>query len=193
MTDHLVLDVETTGLSRRTDVITTACWYFRGTWYRWVRDLDSPAVFQSHWAASSALVTFNGRNFDEKFVVKDLGVEPHPVHCDVMHEGWKRGLKGGLKRVAIECGLPRPPEIEGMDGRTAILLWDRWQGGDAAALELLSLYNAWDVWLTLGLYRQWVLGERHNEVHGIPWQFDAEAAGRLLGGGRFSHLPHSPA
>lgn len=180
MNDVMVLDVETTGLSRRNDIVTTACWHYRGTWYRWVRGIDSANLFQSHWADCSELVTFNGRQFDEKFVVKDLGVQTHPRHRDVMYDGWKRGCKGGLKKVAESCGLPRPPEIRGMDGRAAITLWNYWRAGDAQALELLSLYNAWDVWLTLCLYRRFVLDLPPDTDHGIPWKLDRSAARRLL-------------
>ena len=177
----MVLDVETTGLSRRHDILTTACWHYQGDWYRWVRGLDDPGQFQEHWRNSDTLVTFNGRNFDEKFAIKDLGVNPHPRHQDVMYDGWKQGYKGGLKRVAEARGLPRPPEISGMDGRSAVVLWEHWQAGDHEALELLSAYNAWDVWLTLGLYRHFVLGLPHESDHGIPWSIRVSTAQRLLG------------
>ena len=178
--DVMVLDVETTGLSRRNDVITTACWYYQGTWHRWVRDMDSESTFISHWISCSELVTFNGRHFDEKFVIKDFGVEQHSNHRDVMYDGWKQGHRGGLKKVALICGLPRPPEISGMDGRSAITLWELWKSGNSDALQLLSLYNAWDVWLTLGLYRRFVHNLPLEDDHAIPWTIDPEVAGQLL-------------
>lgn len=181
MGEVLVLDVETTGLSRKTDVITTACWYYKGEWNRWVRDLDSPELFKSHWMESDVLVTFNGRNFDEKFVIKDLGLHQHENHRDVMHDGWRLGYKGGLKSVSESIGLPRPPEIQGMDGRAAITLWESWSSGDEEALELLSLYNAWDVWLTRGLYQKFVLNQNPETEHRIPWRLDLKSACRLLG------------
>ena len=168
MDSVMVLDVETTGLSRRNDVITTACWHYRGRWNRWVRGIDSPDEFMSHWIECGELVTFNGRNFDEKFVVKDFGVQPHQNHRDIMHDGWRHGHKGGLKAVSESLGLPRPPEIRGMDGRAAITLWNSWSSGDHAALELLSLYNAWDVWLTRCLYQRLVLDVDPDHDHRIP-------------------------
>ncbi|MAT80117.1 MAG: hypothetical protein CMJ29_01670 [Phycisphaerae bacterium] len=180
MDDVMVLDVETTGLSRRNDVVTTACWYYQGTWHRWVRGLDTESTFRSHWTSSSELVTFNGRNFDEKFVIKDLGVELHANHRDIMYDGWKQGHRGGLKKVAETCGLPRPPEISGMDGRSAILLWKLWESGNPDALQLLSLYNAWDVWLTLGLYRRFVHDLPLEDDHRIPWTLDMGKAADLL-------------
>ena len=178
----LIVDVETTGLSRRNDLITTACWYYRGSWHRWVRDRDEDDLFREHWSESTEVVTFNGRNFDERFIVKDLRVDRHANHRDVMYDGWKAGFKGGLKKVALDLGLPRPPEVDGMDGRSAILLWERWKQGDDDALELLSLYNAWDVWLTLGLYRRFVHGDHLTHPPDIPWRVDPETAARLLGG-----------
>ncbi|MBG84657.1 MAG: hypothetical protein CMJ40_08945 [Phycisphaerae bacterium] len=181
MDDVLVLDVETTGLSRRDDVITTACWYYKGEWNRWVRDVDSPDSLRSHWIDSDVLVTFNGRNFDEKFIIKDFGLQPHTNHRDVMHDGWRLGYKGGLKLVSESIGLPRPPEIQGMDGRAAITLWQSWSSGDHEALELLSLYNAWDVWLTRCLYQKFVLDMDPDSEHRIPWKLDPKSANRLLG------------
>ncbi|MDG2095340.1 MAG: ribonuclease H-like domain-containing protein [Phycisphaerales bacterium] len=180
MVDVLVLDVETTGLSRKTDVVTTACWYYKGEWNRWVRGIDSPATLTSHWLECGELVTFNGRNFDEKFIIKDFGVKPHDNHRDIMHDGWRHGYKGGLKAVSQSLGLPRPPEIQGMDGRAAITLWNCWISGDQAALELLSLYNAWDVWLTWCLYQRFVLDVDPHDDHRIPWKLDMKSASRLL-------------
>ena len=177
----MVIDVETTGLSRQKDVMTTACWYYEGSWHRWVRDLDSPCLLRDHWSSCNELVTFNGRNFDEKFLIKDIGLEPHVSHRDVMHDGWKHGFKGGLKKVALDIGLPRPPEIEGMDGRMAIHLWNEWKNGDTEALDLLSLYNAWDVWLTYGLYMKFVHQQQLEQPHRIPWNIDPVAVQRLLG------------
>lgn len=184
MNDVMVLDVETTGLSRRNDLVTTACWHYQGNWNRWVRGIDSENLFQTHWIECSELVTFNGRQFDEKFVVKDLGVEPHPRHRDVMYDGWKQGHRGGLKKVAESCGLPRPPEISGMDGKSAIMLWNHWLAGDTQALELLSLYNAWDVWLTLGLYRRFTHNLPLDTAHNMPWKLNPSTARRLLGTGQ---------
>ena len=191
MDEVMVLDIETTGLSRRNDLVTTACWYYQGTWHRWVRDMDTTDEFTRHWSSCLELITFNGRNFDEKFAIKDLGVEQHPRHRDLMFEGWKKGVRGGLKKVAESCGLPRPPEISGMDGRSAITLWHQWQAGDPDALELLSLYNAWDVWLTLGLYHYFLHGKPLEADHRIPWKLNSEAASRLLsnqGGGAGSTI-----
>ena len=180
-TSVMVIDVETTGLSRQNDVITTACWYYEGSWHRWVRDLDSTSLLKQHWSSCSELITFNGRNFDERFLVKDIGVQPHSSHRDVMHDGWRHGYKGGLKKVALAIGLPRPPEIEGMDGRIAIYLWNQWKKGDEEALDLLSLYNAWDVWLTYGLYMKFVHQVELDPSHNIPWTLNPVAVERLLG------------
>lgn len=181
MKNSMVIDVETTGLSRKNDLITTACWYYKGRWSRWVRDLDSPHDLERDWYECDELITFNGRNFDEKFIVKEFNLEPHQNHRDVMHDGWRFGFKGGLKLVSQSIGLPRPPEIQGMDGRMAITLWNAWLKGDSQALVLLSLYNAWDVWLTWGLYQKFVFGRDLDSDHAIPWKLDRKSAERLLG------------
>ncbi len=54
------------------------------------------------------------------------------------------GLQGGLKFIERELQIHREDAIEGLDGWDAVRLWQRWRGGEEAALDLLLRYNAAD-------------------------------------------------
>jgi uncharacterized protein YprB with RNaseH-like and TPR domain len=49
-----------------------------------------------------------------------------------------------LKLLELESGIHRPARLAGLDGRDAIVLWQRHLSGDAGATRLLSEYNLRD-------------------------------------------------
>jgi uncharacterized protein YprB with RNaseH-like and TPR domain len=68
-----------------------------------------------------------------------------PVHLDLRFILARLGFKGGLKRIEPRFGIRRPPEVDGMDGYEAVLLWARHCRGDYTALPTLLTYNREDV------------------------------------------------
>lgn len=94
----------------------------------------------------STLVTFNGSSFDLPVIRKRLFVDLRRDfdHCDLMHICRKRGLRGGLKVVEERLGIRRI--TQGLDGRDALRLWERYEHqGDQLALCTLLTYNYEDV------------------------------------------------
>jgi uncharacterized protein YprB with RNaseH-like and TPR domain len=92
------------------------------------------------------LVTFNGTQFDLPVLrayFPDLRLPP--LHLDLRFILARLGFKGGLKKIEPKFGLHRPPEVAGLDGYHAVLLWERYLRGDLTALELLLAYNREDV------------------------------------------------
>ncbi len=90
------------------------------------------------------LFTYNGKAFDLRVIEAHLGVNlaERFTHRDLMFDCWKKKLKGGLKGVERTLGIHR--DTEGVDGYQALKMWDAWQAGDTAALELLLRYNRED-------------------------------------------------
>ncbi len=92
------------------------------------------------------LVTFNGLQFDVPVLRACFpGLRLPPVHIDLRFVLARLGYKGGLKRIEPQLGVQRPPDLEGLDGYDAVLLWERAQQGDPRALDLLLRYNREDV------------------------------------------------
>jgi uncharacterized protein YprB with RNaseH-like and TPR domain len=94
----------------------------------------------------NTLVTFNGSSFDLPVIRKRLLVDLKRDfdHCDLMHICRRRGLRGGLKVVEEHLGIRRVSQ--GLNGRDALYLWDRYEKqGDHSALRTLLTYNYEDV------------------------------------------------
>jgi hypothetical protein len=164
----LVLDVETTGLSRSTDHITTMTWLYGSQWYSWVQGHDY-STFVSHWSDSQCLCTYNGKCFDEAFVCKEFSLPRHHNHLDIRYPLAKLGLRGGLKFIATQSGFSEPATLGKIDGWLAVELWAEAVSGSTKALETLICYNALDVDRTAYLFNR-TLGQIN--VPEIPWKFD---------------------
>ncbi|HJN87200.1 MAG: ribonuclease H-like domain-containing protein [Dehalococcoidia bacterium] len=147
------LDIETTGLSPRSDELTVV-----GVFIDHDDDGDSSAMIQlvgdeitagrlqAAFQGVSALYTFNGSRFDVPFIRTRLGVdlEKGLRHRDLMYDCWDQGLRGGLKKVERALGIRR--KLPGMDGLNAIRLWDQWRANDdEKALSRLLEYNKEDI------------------------------------------------
>lgn len=168
--DILFVDIETTGLSRNFDQMTSCVWFYQGAWHKWTRDLDSSAAFLRDWNQAATLCTYNGKCFDEAFICKEFDIQRHPQHCDLRYDLARQGLKGGLKRIAATQGLSRPAGLDDLDGHHAVILWDLHRQGSREALDALLVYNAYDVVLTYSLYSKLV--EPMPTLPPMPWSCD---------------------
>jgi len=152
----LVYDVETTGVTTF-DHITTCAWAIGGQ-IKYLTFGDDTSEFEEDWRHASGVVTFNGTYFDEKFLKKDLAIQPHPRHCDLRFFLKAEGRRGGLKKMAAAENLFRPAELNDVDGSFAITIWKYYQEtGDEEALNQLLAYNIWDVILTAELFKKFVM------------------------------------
>jgi uncharacterized protein YprB with RNaseH-like and TPR domain len=137
------LDIETTDLSRSSEITTIALYdgrilrvYVRG-WNleRFVGDVGQYEL----------LVTYNGKKFDLPFLVKRFGRLPVSLHldlCPILH-AW--GCYGGLKAAEITFGIRRDKDTK-IDGSEAVILWHRYERlGERSSLERLVRYNIQDV------------------------------------------------
>jgi len=97
-------------------------------------------------AGSSEVLTYNGHRFDLPIIKSETGVDIRAgFRCrDLMHDCWRRNLKGGLKNVEKQLDIGR--ETEGVDGRMAMRLWRRYvEYDDEDAMKLLLQYNRDDI------------------------------------------------
>lgn len=141
------LDIETTGLSLYYDTITLigcaqaevyAC-QVMGT-----DDRDGAVVDLVE--SAKCLVTFNGTTFDLKFLAKYLPQLRLPTaHVDLRYLVRRASLKGGQKDVEKALDLPRPGDVEDVNGAQAVLLWYEYISGNVEAGQRLVRYNHADV------------------------------------------------
>jgi uncharacterized protein len=139
------LDIETTGLSRHYNDITTIGIFDGQTSKVFVKG-QNMELFAKEIQKYEMIITFNGKTFDLPFIktkFPDLCLDK--IHIDLRYPLAKLGYSGGLKRIEKELGIARDDEIGDMDGREAVRLWYRYKKGDLAALELLKKYNIADV------------------------------------------------
>ena len=141
------LDIETTGLGRPDDCVTTIALYDGRDVRHYVqgRNLEQ---FELDAAGYDLLVTYNGKSFDVPFLRKFLRVHLDQAHVDLMHVLRSLGHRGGLKAIEQRLGYARPG-MEDIDGYVAALLWHEYERRrDPQVLETLLAYNVQDV-LTL--------------------------------------------
>jgi uncharacterized protein YprB with RNaseH-like and TPR domain len=144
------IDIETTGLSPWESEITVIGFYIcTGMESRSVqligRDITRTEVLAALEGVDT-IYTYNGARFDLPFIYQHLGINLAEMydHCDLMFQCWRNNLRGGLKGVEKQLGITR--ESEGVDGRDAIRLWNRYlYSADLEALETLLRYNLEDV------------------------------------------------
>lgn len=92
------------------------------------------------------LYTYNGHCFDLPVIRKVLGFDLRDrfESRDLRFICQRNALRGGQKAVERAIGLPR--ELAGMDGRDALVLWQRYVDyDDGEALTTLLKYNREDV------------------------------------------------
>lgn len=139
------LDIETTGAFWPELSVTVVGIYDGRTMRQFVLG-QNLMDFPQFLADVDVLVTFNGSQFDLpvlKACFPDLTLPP--VHLDLRFILARLGYRGGLKRIEPMFGIYRAPEVAGLNGFDAVLLWERYQRGDLTAGERLLQYNREDV------------------------------------------------
>jgi uncharacterized protein YprB with RNaseH-like and TPR domain len=138
------LDIETGNIGHGRQGITVIGLYGHQEFRSFVRDRNLH-TFEQHLRRYDLLVTFNGKSFDVPLIERDLAIPVYQSQIDLKVFLHRLGYQGGLKRIEREWGIVRADEIVGLTGFDAVLLWERYRRGDAAALERLLAYNRADV------------------------------------------------
>ena len=134
------LDIETDGAS------ITAIGLFDGSNFTCLLKGDNLENFRDLISKYSLIVTFCGGTFDLPMLKRHFsGVLLDQIHIDLHPLLRKLGFRGGLKKIEKEFGIARPPDLDGLSGFDAVILWRRFAGlGDEAARERLVAYNRED-------------------------------------------------
>ena len=137
------LDIETTGLDRHFNEITTIALYDGQTTKTYVQgqNLDN---FVEDIQKYKVIISYNGKSFDVPFIETYFNIRLDHAHIDLRYILHSLGLRGGLKGCERQLDLDRG-DLKDIDGLFAVLLWDEYhRTGDQKALETLLAYNVQD-------------------------------------------------
>jgi hypothetical protein len=129
------IDIETTGLDRDRNTITTIALYDDRElkWYVQGQNLDD---FPRDIERYNLIVSYNGSCF--------FNIRLRAAQIDLRFVLGALGCKGGLKRCEKMLGIERPG-MSDIDGYTAVLLWNDYiRNRNQRALETLLAYNICD-------------------------------------------------
>ena len=137
------LDIETTGLDRYFNRITTIALYDGQEIKTYVngQNLDD---FIKDIQQYKVIVTYNGKSFDIPFIEGFFNIRLNHAQIDLRYVLYSLGFRGGLKGVERQLGTDRG-DLRDLDGFFAVLLWDEYQkSGDQKVLDTLLAYNVQD-------------------------------------------------
>jgi uncharacterized protein len=138
------VDIETTGLSKGYNEITTIALYNGQEVFTYVNGKNL-TKFTTDIQQYKMIVTYNGKTFDVPFIEKYFGIKLPHVHIDLRYPLQSLGLTGGLKMIEHRLGINRG-DLQNLDGFFAVRLWHEYQRNkNANALETLLAYNCADV------------------------------------------------
>jgi uncharacterized protein len=138
-------DIETTGLSQRTDKITVIGIYNGREVKSYIRGINLEEIVRE-FSKYSLLVSFNGARFDLPFIKSEFPeLEFNQLHIDLMYPLRRIGYNGGLKNIEKKLCISRSEGTEGLTGYDAVKLWKQYERGNQEALDKLIEYNREDV------------------------------------------------
>ena len=140
------LDIETTGLSKHNDDITTIGIYDGKKSKVFVNGIDMHK-FSDEIKKYSMIITFNGATFDIPFIKNKFPkVKFNQFHADLRFILRRLGFTGGLKKIEQDLGISRESDLSHLTGRDAIKLWYKYKyNQDKKALDTLIRYNIEDI------------------------------------------------
>ncbi|MFW6220378.1 MAG: ribonuclease H-like domain-containing protein [Nanoarchaeota archaeon] len=138
------LDIETTGLSKNYNEITTIGLYDGKKSRVFVNGIDMHD-FLKEISKYGVIVTFNGKTFDIPFIEHKFKINLNQIHIDLRYLLKKFGFCGGLKKIEKDMGIIRNDDLSEVNGLEAVRLWKRYKRGDKNALTKLIEYNKADI------------------------------------------------
>jgi uncharacterized protein YprB with RNaseH-like and TPR domain len=192
------LDIETTGLDRHLNEITTIALYDGQAIKTYVhgQNLDD---FIEDIQKYKVIVSYNGKSFDVPFIENYFNIRLDHAHIDLRYILHSLGFRGGLKGCERQLDMDRG-DLRDIDGFFAVLLWDEYRKtGYQKVLDTLLAYNVQD---TITLENLMVtaynmkLGEtpfygdlliEDSTVPTNPYDVDLEIVDKIRGGVQYWH------
>jgi len=141
--DIAYLDIETTGLSGKFNSITTISVFYMNEIKVFVKDKNL-YDFLSFIKKPKILTTYNGNKFDIPFIEQYFDIKLFNKKIDLRYVLKDLGFTGGLKKCEKKFSINRG-ELEGIDGKFAIYLWNEYkETNNLKALNTLLSYNISD-------------------------------------------------
>ena len=138
------VDIETTGLSKSYNEITTIALYDGKAVHTYVNGKNL-TQFKTDIKKYKMIVTYNGKTFDIPFIESYFGITLNHTHIDLRYLLKDLGLTGGLKIIEQRLGIDRG-DLRSVDGFFAVTLWHEYKRrSNEKALETLLAYNCADV------------------------------------------------
>lgn len=137
------LDIETTGLERDYNDITTIALYDGMNIQTYVQgqNLDN---FVDDIQKYKVIISYNGKNFDVPFIENYFGIQLNHAQIDLRYVLSSLGYKGGLKGCERQLGMDRG-NLRNVDGFFAVILWNEYKKTESQkALDTLLAYNVQD-------------------------------------------------
>jgi hypothetical protein len=137
------LDIETTGLDRYFNDITTIALYDGKCIQTYVQgqNLDD---FIEDIQKYKVIVSYNGKSFDVPFLEHYFNIRLDHAHIDLRYILYSLGYRGGLKGCEKQLGMDRG-DLSDIDGFFAVLLWDEFiKTKNQQTLDTLLAYNIQD-------------------------------------------------
>ena len=137
------LDIETTGLDRYFNDITTIALYDGHEIKTYVhgQNLDD---FIEDIQKYKVIVSYNGKSFDIPFIENYFNIRLDHAQIDLRYVLYSLGLKGGLKSCERQLDMNRG-DLSDIDGFFAVLLWDEFiKTKNQQTLDTLLAYNVQD-------------------------------------------------
>lgn len=140
------LDIETTGLSKERNSITTIGIYNGKESKVFINGINLEE-FKDEIKKYAFIVTFNGASFDIPFIkAKFPDIKFNQFHSDLRYMLKNLGYSGGLKNIEKQMGIQRESDLSELTGRDAVKLWYKYKrNNDEAALDKLVRYNIEDI------------------------------------------------
>jgi uncharacterized protein YprB with RNaseH-like and TPR domain len=137
------LDIETTGLDRYFNDITTIALYDGHEIKTYIhgQNLDD---FIDEIYKYKVIVSYNGKCFDVPFIENYFNIRLDHAQIDLRYVLYSLGFSGGLKGVERQLGTDRG-NLRDIDGFFAVLLWDEYiRTKKQQILDTLLAYNIQD-------------------------------------------------
>ncbi|MGV7223067.1 MAG: ribonuclease H-like domain-containing protein [Nitrospinales bacterium] len=192
------LDIETTGLERNYNDITTIALYDGATIKTYVHGQNLDA-FVDDIQKYNVIVSYNGKSFDVPFIENYFGIQLSHAQIDLRYVLGSLDCKGGLKSCERQLGMDRG-DLSDVDGFFAVLLWNEYRKtGNKKALDTLLAYNVQDTvnleYLMVTAYNMKLKATPFYHSHQIslpripmnPYTADLKTVDRIKYGSGFMH------